>query len=102
MNTYTPNPVDLSEIELSEELNDLREAIAESVHEAWAANRQKEERIYGLQQNDETKQTPDMTPYANLPESEKLYVRKNAVQPWKLIKKISYDLVKVQNSHYPT
>lgn len=39
MKTYIPKPIDLSDVELTENLNELREAIAENAHEIWAANR---------------------------------------------------------------
>ena len=42
MKTYTPKPIDLSDVELTEDLNELREAIAENAHEIWAENRQAE------------------------------------------------------------
>ena len=37
--TYTPRPIDLSDVELEKELNELREAIAEYALEFWASIR---------------------------------------------------------------
>ena len=60
MSTYIPKPINLSDVELTEDLNELREAIAENAHEIWAENRQKEGWTYGPERNDELKQNPDM------------------------------------------
>lgn len=94
MKTYVPKPIDLSDVELTEDLNDLREAIAENAHEIWAENRQAEGWTYGPQRDDQLKQTPDMVPYSQLPESEKEYDRDMAMKTIKLLKKLGYDLIK--------
>lgn len=92
--TYTPKPIDLSDVELTEDLNELREAIAENAHEIWAENRQAEGWTYGPQRDDQLKQTPDMVPYSQLPEVEKEYDREMAMKTIKLLKKLGYDLIK--------
>ena len=94
MKTYIPKPIDLSDVELTEDLNELREAIAENAHEIWAENRQAEGWSYGPQRDDQLKQTPDMVPYSQLPESEKEYDRDMAMKTIKLLKKLGYDLIK--------
>lgn len=94
MKTYTPKPIDLSDVELTEDLNELREAIAENAHEIWAENRQADGWTYGPQRNDQLKQTPDMVPYSQLPEGEKEYDREMAMKTIKLLKKLGYDLIK--------
>lgn len=94
MKTYIPKPIDLSDVELTEDLNELREAIAENAHEIWAENRQAEGWTYGPQRDDQLKQTPDMVPYSQLPEGEKEYDREMAMKTIKLLKKLGYDLIK--------
>ena len=94
MKTYTPKPIDLSDVELTEDLNELREAIAENAHEIWAENRQAEGWTFGPQRDDRLKQTPDMVPYSQLPEGEKEYDREMAMKTIKLLKKLGYDLIK--------
>lgn len=94
MKEYIPKPIDLSDVELTEDLNELREAIAENAHEIWAENRQAEGWSYGPQRDDHLKQTPDMVPYSQLPESEKEYDRDMAMKTIKLLKKLGYDLIK--------
>ena len=94
MKIYTPKPIDLSDVELTEDLNELRETIAENAHEIWAENRQAEGWTYGPQRDDQLKQTPDMVPYSQLPEGEKEYDREMAMKTIKLLKKLGYDLIK--------
>lgn len=98
MRTYIPKPIDLSDVELTEDLNDLREAIAENAHEIWALNRQSQGWTYGPGRDDTLKQTPDMVPYSQLPDSEKHYDREMAMNTIKLLKKLGYDLIKREDS----
>ena len=93
---YVPHPADLSDVELGDDLVELREAIAENAHEVWAAKRRAEGWTYGPLRDDKLKQTPDMVPYAKLPEKEKEYDRQMAMDTIKLLKKLGYDLVKRQ------
>ena len=91
---YEPSPIGLDDVELSEDLSELQEAIAENAHEIWAKNRRDQGWSYGPERNDQKKETPDMIPYCNLPESEKLYDREMAMQTLKLIKKLGFEIVK--------
>ncbi len=91
---YEPSPIGLDDVELSDDLAELQEAIAENAHEIWAKNRRDQGWSYGPERNDQKKETPDMIPYCNLPESEKLYDREMAMQTLKLVKKLGFELVK--------
>lgn len=91
---YEPSPIELDDVELSDELTELQEAIAENAHEIWAKNRCDQGWKYGLERNDQKKETPDMVPYCNLPESEKLYDREMAMQTLKLVRKLGFEIVK--------
>ncbi len=92
--SYIPHPIELSDVSLPGSLHDLQEAIAENAHEVWAAQRQSEGWTYGEKRDDDKKQTPDMIPYAALPESEKRYDREMAMNTLKLIKKLGYFIIK--------
>lgn len=94
MKEYTPKPIDLSDVELNEDLNELREAIAENAHEVWALERQAQGWTYGPQRDDAKKQNPCMVKYSQLPESEKKFDREMAINTLKLVKKLGYDLIK--------
>ena len=91
---YEPYPISLDDVELSEDLTELREAIAENAHEIWAKARTDQGWTYGPERNDQKKETPDMVPYCNLPESEKLYDREMAMQTLKLLKKLGFEIVR--------
>ena len=91
---YEPSPIGLDDVELSEDLSELQEAIAENAHEIWAKNRKDQGWTYGPERNDKKKETPDMIPYCNLPESEKLYDREMAMQTLKLVNKLGFEIVK--------
>lgn len=94
MKAYSPKPIDLSDVELAEDLNELREAIAENAHDVWAVERQAQGWTYGEQRDDNKKETPCMVPYSQLPDSEKKFNREMAMNTLKLVKKLGYDLVK--------
>lgn len=89
---YEPHPIDLSDVELPEELMELREAIAENAHEVWAQGRKDQGWTYGPERNDTLKQTPDMIPYSDLTDEEKFFDREMAMNTIKLLKKLGYDI----------
>lgn len=91
---YQPTPINSNDIDLDANLLDLREAIAENAHEVWASARMKEGWVYGTKRDDVLKQTPDLVPYADLPDSEKQYDRDLAMETIKLVKKLGYDFIK--------
>ena len=92
--TYTPHPIDTSDVQLPEELNALAELIAENVHEVYAAGRIAEGWTYGPERNDALKQNPTLVPYSELPESEKEYDRNTAQETLKLITKLGFRITK--------
>lgn len=82
---YTPNPVDTSKVELSEELLQLAELMAENVHEVWAQTRLKQGWTYGPERNDAEKKHPRLVPYNQLPDDEKVYDRNTSIETLKFI-----------------
>lgn len=91
---YVPHPISLDDVEVEDELIELREAIAENAHEVWAEARRNEGWTYGAERDDAKKLHPDMLPYNRLPESEKEYDRIMAMNTIKLVKKLGWDLKK--------
>lgn len=94
MNSYTPQPIDTTGIELPVVLLELTERIAENVHEVWSPARIAAGWSYGKTRNDALKQHPCLVPYNELPESEKEYDRNTAMGTLKLIKKIGFKITK--------
>lgn len=97
---YDPKPIDLSDVELSEDLNDLREAIAENAHDVWAVERKAQGWTYGPRRDDAKKETPCMVPYSQLPDSDKRFDRDMAMNTLKLVKKLGYDFVKREETYF--
>lgn len=90
--TYTPKTVDVSDVNLPEDLTPLGELIAENTHDTWAASRIAEGWMYGPQRDDARKTHPDLVPYADLTEEEKEYDRRTSVTTIKLILKLGYEI----------
>lgn len=91
---YEPQPVNLDNIALTDDLLELREAIAENAHEVWAAARIREGWSYGPVRDDQKKQHPDLVPYSALPDGEKEYDRIMAFNTIKLVKKLGFEIEK--------
>lgn len=94
MKTYQPYPILTDDVELPEDILLLSERIAENVHDVWAASRINEGWTWGHERNDILKQHPCLIPYSELPETEKEYDRKTAIQTLKLILKLGYTIKK--------
>lgn len=92
--TYTPNPINTSDVQLSKEILELVEQLARNVHDIWALGRIKEGWTYGPQRDDENKKHPCLVDYDELPESEKEYDRSTAVETIKLILKLGWRIEK--------
>lgn len=91
---YEPQPINLDDISLTDDLLELREAIAENAHDVWATARMKEGWTYGAERDDANKKHPDLIPYSSLPDSEKEYDRLMALDTIKLVKKLGFEIVK--------
>lgn len=91
---YIPKPENLDNIQLSEELNNLLEAMAKNVHEVWAQSRMEQGWTYGQERNDQLKQHPCLVAFEELPEVEKAYDRDTAVGTLKLILKLGFNITK--------
>lgn len=96
---YSPTPIDVDNVTLSPDLEELIETIAENAHEVWAAERKAQGWSYGEQRDDEKKHNPCMVPYSHLPESEKKFDRDMATNTIKLLKRIGYRIVNVNELH---
>lgn len=91
---YNPQPIKLGDITLTDELLELREAIAENAHDVWANARIKEGWSYGPERDETNKTHPDLIPYSALPDSEKEYDRLMALDTIKLVKKLGFEIIK--------
>lgn len=91
---YTPNPIDTTDVVLSEKLLELVELLAENTHANWAAGRIAEGWTFGPVRNDKLKQHPCLIPYNELPDSEKEYDRVTSMETLKAIWKLGWKIEK--------
>ena len=93
---YVPQPMDISDVQLPEELNDLIEQMSKNVHEVWAKSRMDQGWTYGPERSDILKQHPCLIPYEDLPEIEKAYDRDTALGTLKLISRLGFEIKKLE------
>lgn len=91
---YIPQPMDTSDVQLPQELNELVEKMAKNVHEVWAQSRISQGWAYGPERNDALKHHPCLVPYEDLPEVEKAYDRDTALGTLKLICRLGFTITK--------
>jgi class 3 adenylate cyclase len=77
---YQPKPVDTSSIKLPPDISELVEHLAKNTHDIWATQRLAEGWRYGEHRDDFKKEHPCLIPYERLPDSEKEYDRKVAME----------------------
>ena len=87
---YEPKPITTAHIKLPDELQDLIEKLAENNHDIWAQQRIKDGWTYGPNRDDEHKKHPDLVPYSELDEGEKVYDRKTAIETIKVILSLGF------------
>ena len=92
--SYVPQPMDTSDVQLPQELNELVEKMAKNVHEVWAQSRISQGWTYGPERNDALKHHPCLVPYEDLPEVEKAYDRDTALGTLKLICRLGFTITK--------
>ena len=90
MTDYDPEPLDTKAIELPDDLKQLLERLAENTHDVWARQRMANGWTWGPHRDDAAKKNPCLVPYAELPESEKVYDRQTAGEVLKAILKLGY------------
>lgn len=98
---YLPHPIDVTDVDLDDQLLELTEAIAENAHEVWAYNRKNEGWTFGPKRDDALLQHPDMVPYSELPEGEKYYDRAMALNTIRLVKKLGFNISRRNTAYCP-
>ncbi|MEN6348801.1 MAG: RyR domain-containing protein [Syntrophomonas sp.] len=92
--SYEIRTIDTSKVKLTDDILELTELLAKNVHGHWAAQRLSEGWTYGKERNDLCKETPVLVPFEELPESEKEYDRKTALETLKAIIALGYRIEK--------
>ncbi len=91
--TYQPNPIDISHVKLSEDIQELIEQLAFHAHEVWSQRRIAEGWTFGETRNDQAKQHPCLVPFEALEDSEKQYDRNAATETLKAILALGYRII---------
>ncbi len=94
MPTYIPQPIDTSKIEVPKDLLELAETMARNVHENWALERINEGWRYGAERKDAQKLHPCLIPFNELPENEKKYDYRTAMETIKVILGLGYEITR--------
>ncbi|KAI1309032.1 Ryanodine receptor [Halotydeus destructor] len=87
---FVPHPVDTVATSLPNYIEQIRDKLAENIHEVWAANKIDSGWIYGDLRNDEEMAHPCLTSFDRLPVSEKRYDTQLALQTLKTIVALGY------------
>ena len=96
--TYSPNPIDTSDLTLSPALLELAEFLAKNTHEVWAQERIAQGWKYGPNRRDDTKEHPCLVPYEELSDDEKVFDRNTAMEALKVVCALGYTISKPQDS----
>ena len=94
MMNYQPKPIDTSKVNLPEGLSNLVERLAENAHDHWAIQRMKDGWTYGPERDDKALKNPDLVPYSDLSEDEKIYDRVTATETLKAIVALGFRIEK--------
>jgi hypothetical protein len=99
---YKPEPIDTSKVQLSDEILELTERLAENAHEVWAQRRMAEGWRPGPRRDDAKKEHPSLVPYKDLPEGEKEYDRSTALETLKVLLALGYRVEKAPQAALDT
>lgn len=72
-NAFVPNPVDTSHVQLPAYIENVRDKLAENIHELWSMNKVDQGWTYGEVRDDTRKKHPCLCTFEQLPISEKKY-----------------------------
>jgi ryanodine receptor 2 len=92
---YKPVPINTSKIQLTPDIQQLTELLAKNAHDNWARQRINDGWKYGPQRDDHLKEHPCLKEYEELPDSEKEYDRKAAMETLKAILALGYRIEKI-------
>jgi class 3 adenylate cyclase len=90
---YKPAALDVSRINLSQDIVELIELLAQNAHEKWAELRFAEGWRHGHERSDERKEHPGLIPYEHLSEAEKEHDRQTVLQAVKTLLAMGYAIL---------
>ena len=99
---YIPNPIDTSNVQLTDDLLLLTELLAANIHDVWAKGRIEEGWVYGEAKDSVKRTTPCLVPYHMLSDEEKAYDRNTAMETIKVLVSLGYNIEKGRSNDQPT
>jgi hypothetical protein len=90
---YSPAPVDTSGVVITREIADLTEFLARNTHENWAHQRLSDGWRWGPARDDGRREHPCLVAYDDLPEEEREYDRRTALETVRVILALGYRIV---------
>ncbi|XP_023168844.1 ryanodine receptor isoform X8 [Drosophila hydei] len=87
---FVPKPVDTTGVSLPSSVDQIKEKLAENIHEMWALNKIDAGWTWGEQREDYHRIHPCLTQFEKLPAAEKRYDNQLAVQTLKTIISLGY------------
>ena len=91
---WRPSPADTTAVEITPEIADLTEVLASNTHENWAHQRLVNGWRWGPRRDDERREHPCLVAYDDLPEEEKAFDRRTALETIRLLLALGYRIVK--------
>lgn len=95
---YKPNPIDLTGVELSEELQRDMELISKNIHETWGKERMQQGWKYGEVYSAKEQTHPCLIEYEALPETEKDIDRATVEQTIKMLLYMGYKIERAKET----
>ena len=89
---FVPNPVDTTSIQLQPFVENIRDKLAENIHEMWAVTKIETGWTYGDIRDDNMMYHPCLTQFQNLPTAEKRYNIQLALQTLRTIVALGYNI----------
>ncbi|XP_069170443.1 ryanodine receptor [Procambarus clarkii] len=89
---FVPKPVDTSAIQLAAYIEQVRDKLAENIHEMWAMNKIEQGWTYSERRDDLRLHHPCLTSFEKLPPSEKRYDATLALQTLKTVLALGYHI----------
>ena len=94
---FIPRVIDSQGIEMSSNLETLRDSLAENMHELWCMSRIEDGWIYGEEHDDQNRTHPYLAPFSMLPPIGRKYKLDMATQTIKIILGLGYKISQIQN-----
>lgn len=91
---YKPKPIETGSINLPENIQELVERLAASVHDTWATGKIGKGYSYGEVTSDEAKTHADLIPYEDLTEDKKEYDRNTVLATIKGVYALGFEIGK--------